>query len=157
MKRFEFRLERVVAWREEQLAVEEAQLHQLQAESASLDARRLALDVEQAAAARALVRAATITAQDLHSEDGFRRYAARERERIAVQKTETERRIVDQRKRVLEARKKVELLNRLRAKRQASWIVEFERELEQQASEAHLVRTHRAVPSTRASRADRLT
>src|SRR5690349_2246185 len=133
MKRFEFRLERVVAWREEQMAVEEAQLHQLQAESASLDARRLALDAEQAAAARALVRAATMTAEDLYREDGSRRYAARERERIAAQKTETERRIVDQRKRVLEARKKVELLNRLRAKRQASWIVEFDRELEQQA------------------------
>jgi hypothetical protein len=145
MKRFEFRLERVAAWREEQLALEESRLHQFQAELRSLEARRAALESEEAASARALVTAASLTAEDLHREDQFRRYAARQRELMAAQKTVTERKINDQRARVLEARQKVELLKRLRAKRLAAWAAEFDRELEQQAAEAHLTRTQTVI------------
>jgi hypothetical protein len=137
MKRFEFRLERVAAWREEQLELEESRLHQFQAELRNLEARRAALESEAAASARALVRAASLTAEDLHREDQFRRYAARQRELIAAQKTAAERKIQDQRARVLEARKKFELLKRLRAKGLAAWTADLDRELEQQAAEAH--------------------
>jgi hypothetical protein len=145
MKRFEFRLERVVAWREEQLDVEECRLHQFQAELRNLEARRAALESEEATSAGALVRAAALTAEDLHREDQFRRYAARQRELIAAQKTATERKINEQRARVLEARKNLELLKRLRAKRLATWTADFARELEQQAAEAHLTRTHTVI------------
>ena len=79
MKRFEFRLERVAAWREEQLELEESRLHQFQGELQHLEARRTALDSEEAASARPLLTAASLTAEDLHREDRFRRYAARER------------------------------------------------------------------------------
>jgi hypothetical protein len=137
MKRFEFRLDRVAAWREEQLELEESRLHLLQGELQHLEARRAALDSEEAASAHALVRAASLTAEDLHREDRFRRYAARERELIALKKTATERSINEQRARVLEARKKLELLKRLRAKRLAAWTADLDRELEQQAADAH--------------------
>jgi hypothetical protein len=140
MKRFEFRLERVAAWREEQLELEESRLHQFQGELQHLEARREALESEEAASARALVTAASLSAEDLHREDQFRRYAARERELIALKKTATERSINEQRTRVLEARKKLELLKRLRARRLAAWTAELDRELEQQASEGHLSR-----------------
>jgi len=140
MKRFEFRLDRVVAWREEQLDLEESRLHQFQAELQHLEARRTALDSEEAASANALVRVAAVSAEDLHQEDRFRRYAAHERELIALKKTATERSINEQRARVLEARKKLELLKRLRARRLAAWTADLDRELEQQAAEAHLSR-----------------
>ena len=144
MKRFEFRLERVVAWRAEQLDVEESRLHQLQAELRNLEAQRAALESEEAASARALVTARALPAEDLHREDLFRRYAARQRELIAGQRAATERNINEQRARVLEARKKVELLKRLRAKRLAAWTADIDRELEQQAAEAHRLLTRSA-------------
>src|SRR6516164_9979249 len=114
MKRFDFRLDRVVAWREEQLDLEESRLHQFQAALQHLEARRTVLDSEEAASANALVRVAAVSAEVLHQEDRFRRYAARERKLIALKKTATERSINEQRARVLEARKKLELLKRLR-------------------------------------------
>jgi flagellar export protein FliJ len=143
MKRFEFRLERVVAWRDEQLDVEESRLHQFQAELQNLETRRTALESEKASAARALVHAACVSAEDLYRQDRYLRYAGRQRELIAGQKATAERNIAEQRTRVLEARKKLELLKRLRARRLAAWTAEHDRDLEQQAAEAHLIRTHR--------------
>ena len=64
---------------------------------------------------------------------------------IAGQRTQTERQITEQRTRLLEARRNVELLKRLRSKRLAAWKLDFNREIEQLAAEAHLSRIHTAI------------
>ena len=140
MRRFEFPLQRVADWREKQLAIEEVKLERLNAELRILDARRIALDSEQAACDRQVLRAGTVTAGELHLLDSFRRYAKNQRTLIAGQRTSAEVKIGEQRTALLEARRNLELLKRLRGKRLAAWQREFNLELEQQAAEAHISR-----------------
>lgn len=142
MKRFEFPLQRVADWREKQLVLEEVKLERLNAELRILDARRTALDTQQAASDRAVLQARTVASEELHRLDDFRRYAKNQRSLIAGQRTQAERKIDEQRTTLLEARRNLELLRRLHSKRLAGWKLEFNRELEQQAAEAHLSRTH---------------
>ena len=124
--------------------MEESGLHRLHSELRVLDGRRAALESEQAASRRAIVAAQEISADSLHQHDAFRRYAARQHAILAAERTATERKIEVQLGKVLEARRKLELLKRLRAKRLAAWTADLDRELEQQAAEAHLSRIHTA-------------
>src|SRR5438105_83189 len=103
MKRFEFPLQRVADWREKQLTLEEIKLERLNADLSILDARRRALDTEQAAVDRTVVRA-TVSAEELQHIDAFRRYARNQRTLIAAQRAQAERLIAEQRTKLMEAR-----------------------------------------------------
>jgi flagellar biosynthesis chaperone FliJ len=144
VRRFEFPLQRVADWREKQLTLEEVKLERLNAEVKILDARRAALDTQQAASDRGVLRTSTIASEELHRLHDFRRYAKNQRALIAGQRAQAEGRIEEQRTRLLEARRNLELLKRLRSKKLAAWSLEFSRELEQNAAEAHLSRMHMA-------------
>ncbi len=145
MKRFEFPLQRVADWREKQLTLEEMKLERLNGDLSLLDGRRRALDTEQTAADRAVLQARTVTSEELQRLDAFRRYATNQRALIAGQRAQAERLIAEQRTKLLEARRNVELLKRLHGKRLAAWKLEFNREIEQLAAESHLSRIHTAM------------
>jgi flagellar FliJ protein len=149
MKRFEFRLERVLEWRQTQLDIELAGLGRLVAEAQAIDRRRADLEAERAAAERSLVSMATVEADELASLDAFRSWATHERERLIRQRAEWEGKIGEQRQRVLEARRKRRLLEILKEKRKAEWTAEFDREMESLAGELYLAR--RAASAARST------
>ena len=140
MKRFDFPLERVREWREKQLAVEEAKLERLFAELGAIAAARVELDAEQARNEQMVVQSSGVTASDLQALDGFRRYVKAERARIENLRADCDKRIKEQRAAILEARRRYELLARLKQRSLRLWTAGMNRELEASAAEAYLAK-----------------
>ena len=144
MKRFNFPLERVRQWRQTQLDLEHAKLQQLYQERRQLD---LAVDrlVSGVAHAEQKVQVAAIEKQVLTSEqlanlDDYRLFAKREAQILARQQEELEVRITEQQKHLLEARRNYRLLDKLRGQALTEWEQNYNREVENLASELHLAR-----------------
>ena len=144
MKRFEFRLERVLNWRRSRLDLETAALGRLHASAQAIDLRRQELETERSAAARSLVTAGSVDAQQLAALDAFRGWVRQERERLARERAACERKIEEQRRIAVEAQRSLRLLERLRERRWTEWETEFARELDGLAGELHLARLTRA-------------
>jgi flagellar export protein FliJ len=138
MKKFTFSLDRVREWREKQFAIEEARLESLIAQRANVQLRRTVLEKEVEDTRRLVTQAPTVAARELQALDSFLRYAVVERGRISAALAESERRIVDQRSKLLEARRRLELLMKLRDKKWTAWNSELAHEIESQAGEAYL-------------------
>ncbi len=145
MKRFDFPLQRVMDIREKQVAIEEAKLARLNAEVEILDARRAALDSEDTRVSQSIVSATAISSADLAAMDSFRRYLKAQRAAVEQQREDAGRRTAQQREALLEARRRFELLGRLREKARHEWTREFDRELETIAAEVYLSRTHTSM------------
>lgn len=140
MKRFTFTLDRVRQWREKQLALEDAKLEKLFSEKTLIEQSRELLERESQESAVAVSRSTAITASDLQALDRFRRYVAGQRSVFAAKVADCERRIAAQHGACTEARRKVELLDKLKEKKLKSWNEELAREIEAQAQEAYLAK-----------------
>ncbi len=140
MKRFDFPLERVREWREKKVAVEEAKLERLLGELSAIDAAHAELDREQERNEQMILRAEGVTALDLSALDGFRRYAKAERVRIENLRADCIQRIDARRAAIMEARRRFELLDRLKQRNLRAWTADVNRELEANAAEAYLAR-----------------
>lgn len=145
MKRFEFRLQRVMEWRESQLEIELATLGRLTAEGMAIDRRRQQVENECRSAEKSLVAGTAVEAQQLAALDGFRIWTRQECERLVRKRAECEKLIEDQRRQVVEARRRFRLLEQLRERRLAEWSSEFSRELESLAGELYLARRARSA------------
>ena len=143
MKRFEFRLERVLDWRREQADVEEARLQPLFAERRHIQAERAQLETERAAADSAVVALREHSSTDLAALDAYRRHVRAAREKLDRREGDCGARILEQRRQVLVARRRFHLLERLKERARKHWQSDFDRELETLASEAFLARWRR--------------
>lgn len=144
MKRFSFRLERILEFRRSRMEAEQRALERLLAERAHLEARHAFLEAALEAARRS-VRAAsaagqTVEAQTLVALENFSRAVRREQSRLLGRQAELERNISAQRERLISARRDFRLLEKLRARAQAAWERDYTREVEALASELHLAR-----------------
>jgi hypothetical protein len=137
MRRFQFRLQSVLGWRVVELELEEGRLEQLFTERRRWDEEALALEARRRESAR-LIAAKTLDGQQLAAFTNHRRYLERESARISSQRADCEKRIAAQRQRVVEAERKVRLLERLKERRLAEWTLDFNREMEALASETFL-------------------
>jgi len=143
MKRFNFPLDRVRRWRLEQLNVEELKLQQLRAEVESLAASKRLIQDELTATQRLVLGQASMRANELEALDSYRIYS---RGRIrALENREWERgtKVVEQRAKVIEARRQFELLEQLRKKSFGAWKTAADKEQEDLASELFLARRGR--------------
>jgi flagellar export protein FliJ len=140
MKAFRFPFDRVRRWRAQQLEMEEAKLQKLFSERNSIRAARAVLAEERMAEERAVRAPGAATASDLAALDAFVRYVVAEQRRLNGAESDCENRIAAQQREVAEARRRVELLNRLKEKRQAEWQHEFDREQETLAGELFLAK-----------------
>jgi hypothetical protein len=140
VKRFGFPLERVRQWREKQAAIEEAALEKLFAKRRLLEQSREVLEAEAAESARAVALAPSVSAMELQSVDAFRRYVSSQRiliaRRIAVCGVE----IAAQQEKVREARRRFELLDKLRERKLSAWTAALNQEVEMEAGEAFLAK-----------------
>lgn len=142
MKRFEFRLEAVLRWRLSELESEQARLQNLFAELAAIRTSIDELDAAQTPE-RTTVHSPAATPGERVALDCWIRWARAERDSRIAKAADCERRIAGQRARVVEARRKAELLEKLRERRRSEWTAELGRELEAVAAEAYAAKWHR--------------
>lgn len=140
MRSFHFPLERILAWRRMEFEAEEARLGVLAAEEMRLEAARVAILASWDRAGRQLLAAASVDGSDLAALGGYRSRLEREREVNTRQRQEASGRTACQRVKVMEAHRRVRLLEKLRQRRFEEWRVGWNRETENFAGEAFLAR-----------------
>ena len=142
MQRFSFQLESVLGWRQTQFDLEEAKLRKLFAERGAIEAQGAALERSEAAS-RDSVKNASAAPAERAALDEYLHWVRREQARVAAMMVECDRWIEIQRAQVLEARRKCELLKKLKERRYTEWNAQFQKELEQLAADAHLAKLTR--------------
>ena len=141
MKKFEFRLARVLAWRRAQAALERNRLEQIAVRRAALLDRREALRLESRAAASALAcPGAQSSRTELDVRESFSRFAHQEDARIHGEIQSVSRELDAQQVRVRAAEQASQLLEKLQDCRQAEWTAEAAKELEDLASDVFLAK-----------------
>ena len=145
MTAFQFRLRKVLDWRRTRLELEEANYRRHAAILAEIDRR----DAEVASAAQAAeqnVRAWNpVAGLDLDALDVYRLHAKGMRKELAATRAEALRRLAAQQAVMLEARRKVRLLERLKEQRLAEWQAALDQETEQTAAESYLAHWHKRL------------
>jgi flagellar export protein FliJ len=141
MKAFRFRLDRVLDWRRTELDLEESRLKQLHARIALLDRERAALEAARDAAVRALLSRDSVDGTELHSLSSYRAAVRLQSIRLAQQRREREAELARQQQKLLEARRRMRLLENLKDRRRVEWNYEMERQA--QGEENGLFRAHR--------------
>ncbi len=143
MKRFRFPLERVRRWRSEQANLEELKLEQLRAEAARLAGARLEVEAEAVRSAREVLAQSSIDALELTSLESYRQHLRRRAYELENLERQSEAKVAEQRRRVIEARRQFELLDRLHDKAWRAWLAEGNKEQERFAAELFLAKTAR--------------
>lgn len=140
MKRFQFRLQRVLDLRRQQAEAERTHFRNLLAAFELLEGelRSLATQLEEA---RAHVRHAPSSAgEDYIALSYFEGHVQRRSAVIQTRRQQLERQISEQRAHLLETERKLKLLERLEERRRSEWAAERDKELETISAEAHLAR-----------------
>jgi flagellar export protein FliJ len=139
VKKFAFRLERLLQWRTLEREQEEGRLQALFSELEQLDAARRALEGNLESAEESVLRPDVFT-EERQALDGYRRFVTNERKRLLGLRGELETRIEKQRLVLVEAERKVEALSRMRDDKKAEWRAELDKEQENMVSELVVAR-----------------
>src|SRR5580658_1506442 len=140
MKRFQFPLQRVFEWRSLQMRSAEEKLARLQEQQAGLVHRENALRAAEVKAAMGLLKLPTMDGSDLQSLAAFQLRMRSQRAELHAARARCQAEIVQQRTRVLIARRDFRVLEKLKEKRLQSWIYLTDREIENTAADAYLAR-----------------
>jgi flagellar export protein FliJ len=138
MTSFRFRLEKVLAWRRTQLELEEAKFQQRTREVQELERERARIE---AAGIRAEVEVrgwSPLAGSDLAALANYRQYVAGQEKQMTLHREEAHQHAEAQQRAMIEARRRCQLLERLRERRLAEWRAEADKELEQLAAESYL-------------------
>ena len=144
MKRFQFPLQRVLDWRSLHMRSAEEQLTRLQEQQAALVHRENALRAAELQSEMGLLKLPSMDGSELQSLAGFQVRIRRERSELQEARAKCLAEIVQQRTRVLIARRDFKVVEKLKEKRLQSWTYLTDREIENTAAEAFLSRWARA-------------
>jgi hypothetical protein len=144
VKKFSFGLERVRAWRAEQVETEKLKLRRLFDERHALEAAGALLDRELAEAEKNVRSQVHLDAQQLCSLDAFKLYVKSEKSRLVARIAECDHRIAAQRQRLLDVRRQFRLLERMKRREWDDWNRALTREIDELAAEVHLSQWERA-------------
>jgi len=140
MTGFRFPLKRVLDWRRTQLELEEARYKQQTAELAALNRARAEME---AAGIRAEVQVREwnpVAGRDLAALGAFRQKVKSREAEVALRRVECARRLDEQQKVMLEARRRYRLLEKLEERRLTEWREARDRELDDLAAESYLAK-----------------
>jgi hypothetical protein len=138
MTAFQFRLEKVLAWRRTQLEVEDAKLRRQIAALAELDRARAELE---ATAIRSEVQVRDwnpLAGQDLAALSNFHLHIRNREKDLAERRRDAVQQLDAQQQALLVARRRCRLLERLEQRRLTEWQAAADREVEQLAAESYL-------------------
>jgi len=145
VKRFSFPLQRVLEFRRQQEQAERLRLETLAVERARFLARAVELEAQSRDLRGECVRRQQISAVDLQQAYEYAQALGRHRELALEDATRAERQRRDQMARVFESRRRVQLLERWRARKLAQYAKRSDREQDALAMELHLGRLPRAT------------
>jgi len=143
MRRFRFPLDRVRRWREEQATLEELKLRRLYGQMAALAGGKAQAADQRAASEREILEQDFIEADQLRALDAFRGHVRGKIGQIEKREREVAGEIERQRARLMEARQRAELLERLKRKMFEEWRTLADREEETVAGELYLAKWRR--------------
>lgn len=144
MRKFTFRLERLLQWRVLEKEREDGRLQALVSELQRLDAARLAVERNAESEENSILRP-DVLVEERQALGGYRRFIAGERQKLVRLRGELESRIEAQRRVLVEADRKVEALRQLRDAKQTQWRKELDKEQEDLVSELVVARWGRRV------------
>ena len=140
MKRFQFTLETVLRWRQDQLRTEELKLERLHLERGAHLKALAGIENSRRQEETAVLASPSVGGTDLVALDAYRTRARASIERVRKALADCAARIEAQQGVLIEARRRCRLLEKLRSRRMEQWRRAFEAELEREASELHLAR-----------------
>jgi len=140
MKRFHFPLDAVLRWRETALEQEEQKLQGLIAEEQHILLTIAQTRAEGVTAERSIREQRVMVSTDLRSLAAFRLHLEQRLKTLAQRRADQAALIEQQRRAVLEAERRFELMVKLRTRRLAEWQYEATRENEAFSQEAFLGR-----------------
>src|SRR5690349_3141610 len=132
MKKFEFRMDSALRWRDTQLQLERGKLSALLAEEAKLAESLESLGDERRSALQCLAKE-QLFSLDLRSLSTYLVGAEARANMIQDQIRKRRQLVMEQRERVVQAERNVKLLQKLRQKRQTEWKAGLDREIEANA------------------------
>jgi hypothetical protein len=138
MGAFRFSLDRVLAWRQTQLEMEEMQFRKATAALAELDRMRAELEAAAVAAESQVREWSSISGEDLAALGYFRLRIQQRQRDIAGMRAERLKQLAQRQAALLEARRRCRLLERLKERRMQEWQAATDRELEAMAAELYL-------------------
>lgn len=139
MKRFEFRLHRVLDLRRQQAEVHRHRLQVLMSKVKELDAEKAALE-SKVIEARTTIKSSPVTGNDLVSLAHYETHIRRRCTRILEKRIEVEKQLEAERNKTREVERKVKLLEKLETRRRAEWELEANKELESLSADSYLSR-----------------
>jgi flagellar export protein FliJ len=130
MKAFRFRLDRVLDWRRAELELEETRLKQLHAARAALDQEKAALQSARDDAGRSVLARSSIDGAELHLLSSYNAAVKLLSVRLDEKRRASEQAAVAQQQKLMEARRRLRLLENLKERRLAEWKYDTERQME---------------------------
>jgi flagellar biosynthesis chaperone FliJ len=138
MTRFHFPLQRVLDWRRTELEIEEAKFRQGLTTLAAIHHARVELEAGAVRMECEVRRWDPVDGADLAALGRRRARVRWEEARLAAKRSECAKAVEAQQTTMLEARRKLRLLERLKERRLAEWKAANDREVEEIASESYL-------------------
>ena len=144
MRRFAFRPERILQWRQLEARIEESKLERMRGELHTIDNQRAELqrnlaDAERVVSGERLGRAG-ISGLELAALTAFRRHVAAQHARLAAARAECLHRLETQTAALARKRRDVTLIEKLKERKWASWTAEMDREIGQQAEDTYVAK-----------------
>ena len=144
MKSFQFPLQRVLDWRALHARTEEEKLARLQYQLATLVHRENSLIAAELKSELGLLNQPSIAGRELQALASFQLKINSERASLKASRAVCEAQIVEQRKRVVLARRDCRALEKLKDKRWRTWVYLSDREVEETAAENYISRWARS-------------
>jgi hypothetical protein len=145
MKSFHFPLQKALDWRSTQLGLEEVRYKQRVFDLAELDRTRAEVEASGMRAEVQVREWGTVASCDLMALGNFRLRARKLEAQIRIRRIDASNQLAAQQQKMLEARRRCRLLERLKERRLAEWTLERDHEVEEIAAESYLARWNREV------------
>jgi hypothetical protein len=140
MKKFAFPLYRVLDWRRAQLRLAEIEMERLHNERRSIEAGKAAVSRQKSSAQELVLSSNSVDGAEFLALDTFGQYADAERARFDQLLQVCAQKIGAHAEVVIEKRRDVHLIEKLKEKRLATWTAEATKEISQLAEETYLAR-----------------
>jgi len=140
---FRFPLQKVLDWRRTELDLAEARFRQEVEALANLDRLRAQMEAAENAAEQQVRSWNPVAAGELEALGSFRVHMKSRLAGLEKPRGECLARLAERRQQMLEARRRLRLLERLKQRRLAEWTVARDHELEEVASESYLAQWNR--------------
>lgn len=136
MTRFQFRLQRVLDFRRTQFQLAEAACQRAGLVLQNIQSQQTALQSCKVETRKVIANMPEATGRDLAPLPAWYRWTNKERTRLTGLETVAAKNLQDRRQAVIEAQRKVRLLEKLHDKRHVEWQSEFDREIEEFAADS---------------------